>query len=208
MISSHSRSPCDRYKDLNFIVDFQCTMKFLFKSILCLASGSSSFLTSLPIPLDKATTCGSSVEEALELGCSFDIMSYAYYPPSCWDPVLHNEFVREYSQDWKWSTFDSEPLSTEEVLQGNHTNVLALEVWHKYHCLYEWRRLFRAVAFQRPLDEKLGNYGHASHCSKTLLSVQEQEKVLPVLPVRTLFAKCGLDRDEMAKAAESFVRSS
>lgn len=177
-------------------------MQLIIASILILASGALSFLTSLPIPFDEATSCGSSVTEALNLGCSFDIMSYAYYPPSCWDSVLHNEFVHKYSQDWSWSTLDSESLSTEEVLQGNHTEVLALELWHKYHCLYEWRRLIRAVAFRRPLDRKLGNFGHASHCSKTLLRAQEQGNAVPVLPVRTLFAKCGMDRDEMVKAAE------
>jgi len=67
----------------------------------------------------------------------FDIMSFAYYPPAYWDPRLHTEFVNKYSRDWEWTTMGSVPLTMERVLRGDHKNVRAIPLWHKFHCLYE-----------------------------------------------------------------------
>lgn len=88
-------------------------------------------------------------------------------------------------------------LTTEEVLKGNHTAVFAKERWHKYYCLCEWTTFIRAMAYRIPLDEKLGTFGRANRCSKTLLKVEEEPDTVPSLQVRTLFAKCGMTAEEM-----------
>jgi hypothetical protein len=147
-------------------------------------------------------TCGNSIAEARALGCHFDVMSFAYYPPACRDSELHDSFVQRYSHDWEWMTMDYEPISVAEVLQGNHAELRAKSDFHQLHCLYEWQRLIRAVAFHRPLDFKLGDAGHAHHCSRGLL--QENTKDVSEGGVTSLrlivwFARCGMTAEEMEK---------
>jgi hypothetical protein len=127
-------------------------------------------------------------------------MSFAYYPAACWDPELHSEFVKKYSKDWSWMTMDYEPISVTEVLQGNHIELRAKSEFHQLHCLYEWQRLIRALAYRRPLDFKLGDFHHAHHCSRGLL--QENTKDVAdggptSLRLIVWFARCGMTAEEM-----------
>ena len=124
-------------------------------------------------------------------------MSYAYYPSSLLRSRARKEFVRQYLKNWRWTTFGSLSLATEEVLKGNHTAVFAQQRRHKYYCLYEWRILIRAMAYRRPLEEKLDIFGRINHCSKTLLEVEEESDAVPSLQVRSLLAKCGVSAEEM-----------
>jgi hypothetical protein len=175
---------------------------YVFLSLYINAS-TASFLTSSSTASAAITHCGTSPAEAQVLGCHFDVMSFAYYPPACWDAELHSAFVSRYSHDWRWKTEDYEPISVADVLKGNHTVLRSAWEFHSLHCTYEWQRLIRALAFQRPLDRKLANFGHSHHCSQGLLKEHKKDDEGKTSTTLILwFGDCGLTAEEMGELSE------
>jgi hypothetical protein len=77
---------------------------------------------------ESAFTCGTTPLEARKSGCHFDVISYGWYPPQCWDEELYNDFLR--SHNWTWLSTEYEPLPVEEVQRGEHKRVLTMRGFH------------------------------------------------------------------------------
>jgi|SRR3569833_41645 len=141
------------------------------------------------------TYCGSSPEEARAAGCKFDMMSFGWVAPECWDQELYDEMARY--RTWNWTTLDGQPISTDEIATGSQHQALATWEFHLVHCVYVWRKLARSVLRGRPLDEFAARYGHAKHCGKELLNGTR----FPAHFMNTLttvwYPKCGLSQVEM-----------
>lgn len=81
--------------------------------------------------------CGNSTQDASEAGCKFDVMSYTWVHPKCFDQELMYDFLGR--EDWKW--YESEdglgqPLNASEVTRGQHEYVYVTWKYYTTHCTY------------------------------------------------------------------------
>lgn len=117
--------------------------------------------------------CGSTPAEARALGCKFDIMSFAWTPQACYDPILSQSFL---STQGPWTFYLDHnatiPLAFESL--GDHNVIWTEHHYHIVHCLYAWERIHRAGLSETPmlLPAEIGNINHTMHCVGLLEEVE------------------------------------
>jgi hypothetical protein len=114
--------------------------------------------------------CGTSPAEARHLGCKFDIMTYAWLPPACYDHELTKEFQSLSPWEWSMNGNGSQQLSTDAVEAGDVEMVYGNWRYQIMHCTYAWRKFHRAVLHGWPLDGYIRDYHHTAHCELTILT--------------------------------------
>jgi len=103
----------------------------------------------------RLLTCGNTFEEAEAAGCKFDVMTFVYTPPACYDEEAALDAMDEQSElapsratgTWPWWRYENhtDPLpQTVEVLSSIRP-VWTNNVYHRAHCLYLWRVSHRAM---------------------------------------------------------------
>ncbi len=120
--------------------------------------------------------CGNSSVEALSLGCTFDQLTWAWYPPSC-PHYANNEFL----DAEQWHYYD-DPHSMVPVAGENWTRALdnQQDLWgerreHLTHCVYVFLSLGQIIRDGTPYAPKLVRYEHLHHCSTILLESLRQD---------------------------------
>jgi hypothetical protein len=116
----------------------------------------------------NVVNCGSSPIEARERGCHFDIMSFIWSAPACFDAGLMDEFTSK--KTWAWYRRDGSEVPIEEVRKGELTNLFVSWEFHLTHCTFMWRKMHRAIKNGAPIDSYIGNYNHTMHCGMEILS--------------------------------------
>lgn len=122
--------------------------------------------------LDLSCWCGTSDAEAIAMGCKYDHLAVDWLPPHCIDDELTAEFDRAGpgpSGEWDYYT---EPKSTAEQL--NYTEIdeyavvakdyYATSKWHMAHCVFIWRKQFRAKTTGKVVEPWNENEEHIMHC--------------------------------------------
>ncbi|KAL8750569.1 MAG: hypothetical protein Q9184_006378 [Pyrenodesmia sp. 2 TL-2023] len=163
-----------------------------------LSAASHAYLVSQAVAAEDVLDCGSTPNEARALGCYFDMFSYAWYAPPCYDKDLHQSFLIQHRDDIEWQHMDYSPLTTDDVLTGDHWSLRPISrpisgQFHDLQCTYAWLRLIRALAQERPMDEKLLKFKHSQQCSMSLL---EKGKIhrneTAIQPAELSLGRCGL----------------
>ena len=118
----------------------------------------------------SASSCGNSSTEALAAGCEFDIMSFTWSRPACFDRDLMNDFL--VLQNWTWWFDDAGelPLNLADVEAGQHQQLFVTWEYHLVHCTYMWKKMHRAISAGRPVDSYIGSINHTNHCEMMLLT--------------------------------------
>ncbi|GAB1312306.1 hypothetical protein MFIFM68171_02516 [Madurella fahalii] len=125
-----------------------------------------------PAAVHRHTTCGSSPADARSRGCRFDILSFAWQTPECYDDELMEEFIRH--DAWQ---FYVRPNRTDGVvdlataLQGQRTLYVDWR-YHVTHCTFMWRQMHRAYALRGYIDSHLDSYAHTLHCQRVFLDME------------------------------------
>ncbi|KAK4158406.1 hypothetical protein C8A00DRAFT_28686 [Chaetomidium leptoderma] len=118
------------------------------------------------------TTCGSSPTEAQSRGCRFDILSFAWQTPECYDGELMQDFIHYDNNNNTWQ-FYAHPNRTDVVvdlataLEGQRTLYVDWK-YHITHCTFMWRQMHRAYALRGYIDGHLDSYEHTLHCQWVL----------------------------------------
>jgi hypothetical protein len=112
-------------------------------------------------------SCGSDPATARARGCSFDLISFAWQTPECYDASL----VRDFAEWDTWTFYTAErgnvTVTQEVVLQGEQSLWVTWH-YHLVHCTFMWRQMHRA--YERGwIDGHLHAYNHTLHCQKVLL---------------------------------------
>lgn len=116
------------------------------------------------------TDCGTTPDEARDRGCHFDILSFAWQTPECYDRETSEAFLR-HNGTWSYfSTRKGDVQVPEAVAISGEQMVLVTAGYHFTHCTYMWRQLHRAYSVLGYIDEHLGNWNHTLHCQKVLLA--------------------------------------
>jgi len=102
------------------------------------------------------SSCGRTPTQARDRGCSFDLISFAWQTPECYDSDLISEFAA-----WDAWNFYTEPhgnvtMPQQDVLRGEQSLWVSWR-YHDVHCTFMWRQMHRA-------------YNHTLHCQKMLLT--------------------------------------
>lgn len=81
-------------------------------------------------------TCGNSTQDATAAGCRFDVMSYTWVHPNCFDQQLMYEFLGE--SDWHWYLDEDNDtsLTLDDVTRGQHEYVYVTWKYYVTHCTY------------------------------------------------------------------------
>lgn len=131
--------------------------------------------------------CGTTPTQARDQHCLFDAMSFSWLPSACYDEELVNQFLQ--LRNWTWSR-DREGLdsvSSEEVLQGDITELFVTHEYHFFHCTYQWRKMHRGIE-RGVIDTYIADYGHTEHCEHMLAMNLAFDSVDTV--IRMKFPKC------------------
>jgi hypothetical protein len=113
------------------------------------------------------SSCGTSSDSARHRGCSFDLISFAWQTPECYDSSLVSEF-----SNWDTWAFYTErhgniTVPQEEALRGEQSLWVSWH-YHMVHCTFMWRQMHRAYE-NGWIDAHLHAYNHTLHCQKMLL---------------------------------------
>ena len=84
---------------------------------------------------------------------------------------LENDFLR--SKDWRW--YSTEELRVEDelsriaILRGDISKAYRSMEYHKMHCMYTIRKLYRSMMGKTLSDNYILTKGHLKHCEDFLL---------------------------------------
>jgi len=146
----------------------------LLSSLVLFIAGAAVLIAGLSqfsvFPVNSSTnspmyTCGTSVSEAISLGCQFDPLTVAWLHPSC-----PNDLSTNFTElDFKYYA-DSDamiPLSTDELshAMGDNDNFYWTS-WeeHNMHCVFIILRFYQVVERGGRIDSMSGSSAHAKHC--------------------------------------------
>lgn len=112
-------------------------------------------------------SCGNDPATAKSRGCSFDLISFAWQTPECYDASLVAEFAQW--DTWAFYTEARGNMTVEQevVLMGEQSLWVTWH-YHLVHCTFMWRQMHRA--YERGwIDAHLHAYNHTLHCQMVLL---------------------------------------
>ena len=133
-------------------------------------------------PTATWTSCGEDKATALARNCSFDLISFAWQTPECFDYTLVSEFAAW--DDWKFYLwFNGSVVIPQSVAMQGETDLHVDWQYHVTHCTFMWRQMHRA--YERGyIDSHLRAYNHTLHCQKMLLKNDvPMDKVFTGAPV-------------------------
>ena len=111
---------------------------------------------------------GDNLQTAHERNYAFDLISFAWQLPECYDASLVAEFTT-----WNnWTFYTDKKLThivrREEALRGSRSPLYVDWNYRMVHCTFMWRQMHRA--YKRGwIDIHLDNYNHTLHCQQMLL---------------------------------------
>ncbi|KAH6623366.1 hypothetical protein F5144DRAFT_595548 [Chaetomium tenue] len=115
------------------------------------------------------TTCGTTPSTARARNCRFDILSFAWQTPECYDAELMTAFLQH--RPWQFYAHPNRTdavVSLEVALQGEQTLYVDW-AYHVAHCTFMWRQMHRAYRLRGWVDSHLDAYKHTLHCQGVLL---------------------------------------
>lgn len=136
-----------------------------------------------------STSCGTSREEALTQNCVFDLMSFTWTKPACYDEYLASEFLS--LQDWAWyhDAQGQYPANKTLVRLGLFDSLHVTWGYHQTHCVYMMRKMQRALVNKTPLDSYVNDQKHTRHCLGRL-EIENVDKDKINTQIITKFPSC------------------
>ncbi|KAF6821709.1 hypothetical protein CMUS01_11367 [Colletotrichum musicola] len=131
--------------------------------------------------------CGSSVQEAHDLGCVFDIVSNSWTPRECYFEDLALDFLALPDTVWYADEDHNNTVPLSELEKGEMPLVYPSFGHHDRHCLYTWRKLQHAASSKLMIDAESASGKHVKHCTDYL--VGRYPDVKPTLSHRS-FSSC------------------
>ncbi|WQF81104.1 hypothetical protein CDEST_06118 [Colletotrichum destructivum] len=111
--------------------------------------------------------CGYSPEEAKAKGCVWDLMSFGWTHPACYNKAESEKWLNDFGP-WKWYL---DLNATQEVAEKDlpYTElVYAEQGYHVQHCLYVLKLLHLAAMTGHPVTDEAIPLAHTGHCTKMI----------------------------------------
>ncbi|KAL7904451.1 hypothetical protein GGI35DRAFT_463252 [Trichoderma velutinum] len=129
-------------------------------------------------------SCGSSIDEAMSLGCKYDSLSVSWLPEHCRDNELTEEFNTA-GPNGTWSYWaDPEgknPITLEEIalladLPQKGGVFYSTVRWHLAHCAFSWRKEYRMRAKGLMVEGRYESESHIKHCYRYFVSEEPLDR--------------------------------
>lgn len=115
------------------------------------------------------TQCGTSPAEARSRGCFFDVISFAWQTPLCYDPSLMEEFLAVHNWTFYTDFTTAVAVPLETVLLGE-ANLMVTWQYHITHCGFLYLQMHRAFE-NGYIDSHLHSYKHSEHCRNMIMRI-------------------------------------
>ena len=147
------------------------------KNISNSVTGSAAFNK----PAPTYTNCGDSPTTAKSRGCSFDILSFTWQTPECYDEPLVTSFLSYPPEPWRFYTAPggAEEVSLAVAALGERELYVNWE-YHIVHCTYMWMLMHRAYTVRGYIDSHLDAWNHTLHCQLVTLEKGVEMDVISV----------------------------
>ncbi|EMD95340.1 hypothetical protein COCC4DRAFT_65434 [Bipolaris maydis ATCC 48331] len=133
--------------------------------------------------------CGNSPQEAQDLGCTWDLMSFGWVHPRCFKPDESQMWLEKYGP-WKWY-YDLN--ATQEIAPEDLTTtgrVYTEQGYHVVHCLYIFKLLHMAGMSGHIVTDEAIPLAHTQHCVDMISSPKYTDFKHINTRVDMLFARC------------------
>lgn len=128
--------------------------------------------------------CGASVAEAVSLGCKYDSLAAAWLPEHCRDEELTAKFEKAgdgSNGEWTyWRDVNRTQILPLEELRtlGDDPSFTfyTTAAWHHVHCLFYWRKQFRARYTGVTVEPRFDDERHIIHCTAVVLDRTDDER--------------------------------
>ena len=129
--------------------------------------------------------CGSSDAEAIALGCIYDHIAVDWLPETCVDHELIADFdISGTNLDGTWPYFQRKksiqsaapvftPINATEIdtYAREGKTYYTTTGWHIAHCMFTWRKQFRAGLTGKPIESWNNKEEHILHCNDYIVDV-------------------------------------
>ncbi|KAK0711802.1 hypothetical protein B0H67DRAFT_493239, partial [Lasiosphaeris hirsuta] len=136
--------------------------------------------------------CRTTAAEARQRGCFFDIISFSWLAPPCWDTELSEAFDH-FACEWFIDSDKTQRVSHAHAMMEDYGGLFINEEYHTRHCAAMWLKMQQVVlgVGKRAIDSYIAEMSHTDHSLKVLL---ERESRLDVLDTIILlsFPHCRL----------------
>ena len=131
----------------------------------------SDFLAAGRWNYSNPSPCGLSIHSAQQAHCKWSAMTFAWYPAACYDEELDREFMD--LKDWRWYSTDElreeDELPRKAILRGEIPKAFMSMEYHKMHCMYTVRKLYRSMMGKALCDNYILTKSHLEHCEEYVL---------------------------------------
>lgn len=126
--------------------------------------------------VDGECDCGDSIMEAKLKGCEWDELASAWLPAKCRDDELTSDFARR-GPNGAWEYYADDKGTT--TLNHTEVSLLADQLdnaywvtlsWHLLHCVFYWKKTYRARFTNRDVELRFDNILHIQHCEEIFLN--------------------------------------
>ncbi|THY37881.1 hypothetical protein D6C98_10572 [Aureobasidium pullulans] len=140
-------------------------------------------------PRPQYVSCGHNPVEARARGCSFDVSSFAWLTPECYNDELTHDFISW--SNWTWYTneesSDNTQLSIETAMLGEQDTFVDWK-YHMVHCTFMWR--LQHLSMERGwVGRHLVNFEHTMHCQHALLLDAHENRDVRT-PAYVMYPRC------------------
>lgn len=137
--------------------------------------------------------CGTTVQEALDLGCKWDIMSFGWLHPACFDAAEATSWEEKWGP-WEWyraiNQTHHEPRRLELEELPYEPFIVTTHGYHLMHCLYVLKMAHLGVLDGRSVSNEAVDLGHTEHCIGAVGESSNVDYGVLDTPVKVLFAQC------------------
>jgi hypothetical protein len=148
-----------------------------------------------PVSQIMVKPCGESPGEARRNGCHFDIISFCWLAPECYDAELSQDFDDANKLEWFLDPNRTQSLTREQIMTGEYTGLYVNWEYHLRHCTAMWKKLHRAVLRnigRRAIDGYIGSYEHTKHCEHMLLGDRDIALATINTRIAVKYPDCGI----------------
>lgn len=150
--------------------------------------GSGSPIQQQQAQSARWSSCGTDPETARSRNCTFDLISFTWQTPECYDADLTANFTAWDSWNWYADEFSDDIVPHDVAVLGERDTWVSWD-YHIVHCTFMWLQMHRA--FERGwIGHHLHVYDHTVHCQKTLLKNGEPGHEVFRTPARVLYPRC------------------
>ncbi|KAH8668239.1 hypothetical protein BGZ60DRAFT_528567 [Tricladium varicosporioides] len=147
-------------------------------------------------PRDYDPICGSNRHEAKAAGCIFDLLATRWYTPECYHREVLGEMLLEIDFDLWLDPEKTQQAPHDMAFAGDWDYLWPTPDFHIIHCIYQWRRLHRAMLEHRAIDDDVFSYDHTLHCTRMLLNwpndIKYGKNTTTIIDSRVSYCKPGV----------------